>query len=267
MIYGTPILRVEHDQTDQVGLRRLVLSKMWQASRGSLSIEALDAEEPSPPEVPGGLGLIGRSRTSSGGVIRTAWTYEGINGNGKDVTFKGRGVSQHYGFDPGFSEAPIQRHPKLRTAGGLLETYEGEALDTEIIWPPYLSGKKSSGVSGSAKNSSAQVNPMYGQDTYFTFQGGIYWYRYMARDESEIPDIIGRLFIGGLPGRPPRVSGRNWLCAGVPFQRRGPNAIEVMEHYWLSDDGGWPKAIYSNGGGKTDATSGLQTGGLTTGHL
>lgn len=265
MIYGNPIFRVEHDQTDQVGLRRLVLSKMWQASRGALSVEELDADEPPPPEVPGGLGLIGRTRTSANGVMHTAWTYEGINGNGKDVTFKERGVSQHYGFDPGFSEASILRHPKLRTPGGLLDIFEGQPFDNEIVWPPYLSGKSGSGIGTSSKATEGEVNPMYGQDTYLTFQGGTYWYRYMARDESEIPDIIGRLFGGGLPGRPPRVGGRNWLCAGVPYTRRGPAAIEVMEHYWLSDDGGWPKAIYASGGsGRVDGSGGLSTGTLTT---
>jgi hypothetical protein len=265
MIYGTPIFKVEHDQTDQVGLRRLVLSKMWQASRGVISIEELDAEEPGAPEVPGGMGLIGRTRTAGGGVLRTAYVYEGINGNGKDVTFKGRGVSQHYGFEPGFSEVPIQVNPNI---GKLLDEFQGQVLDSEIIWPLRLSSQSSGGGLGGAKVSSIKLNPMFGRTSYFSFQGGSYWYRYMARDESEIPNIIGKIFKGGMPGRPPRIGGRDWLGAGAPFTRRGPAAIEVMELYWLSDDKGWPKEIYGNGGTSGDASgSGLTTGGLTTGQL
>jgi hypothetical protein len=87
---------------------------------------------------------------------------------------------------------------------------------------------------------------MFGRETYFTQQGGTYWFRYMVLDESEIPTIEGRIFTAAeLPGRARNISGRNYLGAGAPYQRRGPAAIEVIEQYWLSDEGGWPKELYS----------------------
>lgn len=248
MIYGTPSVTIEDDHTDLVGLRTLLLSQMWQPSTWPLSMEALDSEAPDTPEVPGGLWIIGKQRRRQGGVLREFWLYEGINGDGKSVTFKTRGNSPHYGFDPGLSERPIQLHPKIEN---LLDKYEGQVLDNQVIWPLNLSG--SGNTSGLQKNESGQaINPLFGRDSYLAFQGGMYWYRYMVRHEREVPNIIGKIFkSGSLPGGAPAFSGRDWLGSAAPWQRRGPAAVEVVEQYLLSDDGGWPKELYGRGGGST----------------
>ncbi len=256
MIYGTPSLTIEDDQTDIVGLRHLLVSRMWQPSRWPMSLEELDAEAPEEPGSGGGMSLIGTQRRRQGGVLRSFWLYEGINGDGKTVTFKTRGNSPHYGFDPGFSERPIQLHPKI---DDLLDKYEGQVIDNQIIWPLNL-GDDGAGTSGLSRGNEWQhvtgndrvgaaaasdVNPMFGRDSYLAFQGGTYFYRYMVANESEIPNIFGKIYgSGSLPGAAPRFGSRNWLGAGAQFLRRGPVAIEVVENYQLSDDGGWPKQIY-----------------------
>lgn len=257
MIIGTPAITIEDDHTDRVGLRTLLLSQMWQPSRWPMSVGELDAERPPTPDVPGGVVFIGRQTRRQGGALRTLWSFEGIEGDGQSVTFKTRGKSLDWGFEPGFSEAPIQRHRRIEA---LLDKFEGQVIDNEIIWPRTLSGDGGGGTGiGAGKQSSGKINPMFGRDTYFAFQGGTYWYRYMAQSEAEIPDVIGKLFSGAsLPGGAPRHAGRNWLCAGAPFLRRGP-AVEVTELYWLSDEGGWPKPIYGAGGGGS-GSGGVQTG-------
>jgi hypothetical protein len=258
MIYGTPEIYVEDDQTDQVGVRTLVLSLMWEASRWPMTIEELDAEEPEPPEVPGGMWLVGRQRRPNGGVMRTVWTFDGVNGNGKDVTFKTRGNSPHYGFDPGFAQLPIQVHPKINQ---WIDEFGGLVADDKIFWPRLINSTSLGGGGAGLNGRGAaqqKPNPLFGHDSYFGFQGGTYWYRYMVRSETEIPDILGKRFSSAaLPGGAPRYAGRDWLGAGAPFQRRGPAAVEVMELYWLSEEGGWPKVIY--GGGPTGSSTGQHT--------
>lgn len=247
MIYGEPSITIEDDHTDLIGLRTLLLSQMWQPSSWPLAIDALDKEAPSAPEVPGGLWLIGRQRRRQGGVLREFWLYEGINGDGKTITFKTRGKSPHYGFDPGLSERPIQLHPKIES---LLDKYEGQVIDNQIIWPLNLSGTGATSGLQKSDSSDAKINPLFGRDSYLAFQGGTYWYRYMVQDEARIPDIIGKIFRSTeLPGGAPRFSRRDWLGSGSPWQRRGPAAVEVVEQYLLSDEGGWPKEIYGSGSG------------------
>ncbi len=258
MIYGRPGIHVDDDQTDRIGIRTLRLSQMWQASRGDMSMVELDGEEPGAPDVPGGLWFIGRQRVRQGGVLRTSWTFEGVGGDGKDVTFKTRGNSPDFGFTPGFAELPIQRNPRFRK---LRTDFEGSLLDSEVIWPEWLSDSNTAvdsgfsdvaaaiGLSGNLRpttdaSGGGRPNPMFGQQSYFALQGGTYWYRYAARSEGEIPQIEGKLFTSGsLPGAARSFANRNWLGVGAPYTRRGP-VVEVTEMYWLSEEGGWPKPIY-----------------------
>lgn len=97
---------------------------------------------------------------------------------------------------------------------------------------------------------------------------GTYWFRYAAFDLSTAGVGLQRIFSSGaLPGQAPRFEGRNWLKAGSPYLRRGP-VFDITEIYWLSNDGGWPEAVYemtSNGRGNgtgLGSSGGLQTGGL-----
>lgn len=254
MIYGTPTIIIEDDHTDQVGMRTLILSLMWQVSRWPMDLDQLDAEKPVAPEVPGGMWLIGSQTRRQGGALRTHWHYEGINGDGKSVTFKTRGNSPHYGFEPGFAELPIQQNSKISK---LLDEFAGQPVDNQIFWPLELpetstgQGGLSGGStrigfgSGGTTEGSKKINPMFGRQSYFALQGGTYWYRYMATDERSIPHIEGKVFKAtSLPGRARNVPGRDYLGVGAPYIRRGPAAIEVVEQYWLSDEGGWPKEIY-----------------------
>ena len=230
---GDFVLKRDKDITDRVGVRTLILSQMWAVERGELSIEELDALKPARPAVPPGLLFIGEQTQQQPGVFRTLWTFEGVD----ERYLLGRGNSYDFGFTPGFSEATILRHPKI---GDLLDKYEGTVLDAQVIWPRLLSGANTGAGLGQSNQATDKPNPMFGRDTYFTFQGGTYWYRYIARDESEIPDIIGNVFEAGqLPGVAKRASGRNYLCAGSPYVRRGL-VLDVTEQYWLSDEGGWP---------------------------
>lgn len=254
MLYGKPEYNIEDDQTDQVGLRTLVMSKFWAVSRWPMSIEQLDAEGPEPPEVPGGMGLVGKQMRRNGGGLRTFWHFEGINGDGKSVTFKTRGNSPHYGFEPGFAEVSILRHPRIES---MLDEFDGQLIDNQIIWPRVLSAGRQ-GRTGLDTSTQEKINPLFGRDSYFSMQGGTYWYRYMAQDERAIPPIEGKIFsAGSLPGRARSVPGRNYLGVGAPYTRRGPAAIEVMEQYWLSDEGGWPKEIYGRPTQQASVQSGL----------
>lgn len=257
MIYGNPSITIEDDQTDIVGMRRLVLSQMWQPSSWPLPLDQLDGQAPDAPEVPGAMGIVGKQTRRQSGALRTFWHYEGINGDGKDITFATRGNSPHYGFEPGFADVSIMQHPNIDQ---LLDAYDGQVMDTQVIWPRYVvggsggsgisssiafggTGARSSGLNPGSSNN--KINPMFGRDTYLSFQGGTYWYRYMVLDEAEIPQIEGQIFSASeLPGRARNISGRDYLGVGAPYQRRGPVAIEVVEHYWLSGRGGWPKDLY-----------------------
>lgn len=268
MIYGAPTVNIEDDVTDRVGIRRLVLSQAWQASRWPMSITELDAEGPDIPGVPGGLGFIGHQTRRWGGGLRTYWTFEGINGDGKSVTFKTRANSPDYAFEPGFAQKSILLHPRFRT---LRDTYQGTVDAGEVIWPDTITGN--AGSSGLAGGSSGdRDNPMFGQTDYFDIEG-TYTYRYCVTDESLIPKIEGQIFEAAeLPGKARTFGGdaktkRNYMGSGAPYQRRG-TIVEVQEIYWLSREGGWNTAIYGTAKTQTGLTgSGLSTGGLTIGTL
>ncbi len=241
MIYGTPALNIANDTTDRIGIRTLILSLIWQASRWPMPIEELDAEAPPVPEVPGGLMFIGKQDQQRGGGMRRIWTFEGVDGDGKSVTFKQRHNSPDYAFAPGFSQVSILLHNNIQS---LLDTYGGSVFEGEVLFPPTISGTTETGLGSTGGEEKA--NPMFGVKDFLRSEG-TYTYRYAARDESEIPDVEGKLFTSGeLPGRPRRYKDRNWLCAGAPYQRRGP-VLEVQEIYWLSGPGGWPKPIYKGG--------------------
>jgi hypothetical protein len=264
MIYGTPSLNTEDDVTDRIGIRRIVKSLFWQSSFERPTQEQLDAEAPGIPPMPGGMALVGVQTRRNGGGMKTFWTFEGINGDGKTVTFKTRGNSPDYKFEPAFSERPIQLHPNF---ADLKTKYKGQLLDDEVIWPDTIQGTGgSSGLTGQSSQK-AQSNPMFGEKTYFGIEG-TYTYRYCVTDESQVPAIEGKIFEAAeLPGRARAFPGdqktkRNYMGVGAMYQRRG-TIIEVIETYWLSRAGGWNLAIYGKGK-KAGSGSG---GGLTTGGL
>ena len=238
MIYGTPIVHVDDDQTDRIGIRTLVLSQVWQPSRWPLSMEELDAEMPAPPPVSGGIIFIGQQTRRQRGVMRTTWTFEGINGNGKSVTFKDRQNSTDYRFDPGFAEKSLMQLPNIEE---LLLEFGGTALDNHISWPPLVP----LGDSGMTKNmSSGKRNPLYGRETYFSMEG-TYSFRYAAVSYGRAFHGVRLIHeTGSLPGQPPtQIGDRNWLKAPPIIIRRGP-VFEITEVFWLSDLGGWPDALY-----------------------
>ena len=106
MIYGAPQLEIVQDTTDLIGIRILVLAQIWQPSTSD-PLVAL-GEKPGAPSVPGGVILVGEQTLPSKGAMKTTWTFQGINGDGKGVTFKDRQHSIDYGFEPGFAQVPIQ---------------------------------------------------------------------------------------------------------------------------------------------------------------
>lgn len=252
MIYGTPAIRSENDHTDRIGIRSLILSQLWQASRSGMTVAELDADEPDVPAVPGGVLFVDKQRRRNGGALKTYWAFEGVNGDGKDVTFKNRSNSIDYQFKPGFAEVSLLKSPKWPT---LRDTYGLQNLDGQIVWQdtiPAASGAP--GLSG-ANSNAGQPNPIFGYDTYLRIEG-TYTFRYAVFSVSEIPDIDSKIFeTGSLPGVAKPVGNRNWLGGGTPYVRRGP-VLDVTEIYWLSGDGGWPPEIYDSGSSATGSTGG-----------
>jgi hypothetical protein len=237
MIYGDPQLHIDDDQTDRIGIRTLLLSKLWQPSRWPLSLVELDAEKPNVPEVPSGVIFIGEQTRRLQGALRTTWTFEGINGDGKSVTFKDRSNSLDYSFEPGFSQVSITQHPAWEY---LKKTYGGQQTpDGQVTWPESISDSSSGGpVRG---NSDGMKNPLSGYSHFHSIEG-TYSFRYASLSLSLAMQGVGYI-AASLPGTPPPVKNRNWLKAPSPWQRRGP-VMEITEVYWLSGEGGWLPQIY-----------------------
>lgn len=263
MIYGTSNVHVVRDVTDLIGIRTLILRQYWQATSTNPSQAELDAMQPAAPSVPGGMRIMGAQTMKERGRYGTMWTFQGINGDGSSVTFKNRGNSIDYGFEPGFAQVPIQVHKKFTA---LLDKYQGYPSNdgTTVIWPPELSSGKAAGASAlqitapsgavigagtPAMNAaweaaSGNTNPMFGIQSFFEMEG-IYRYRYAEIQlPSGIMNGVGRI-AGGLPGNPPPLSdGRNWLKAPTAYALKG-YVFDITEYYWLSRRGGWPIPVYS----------------------
>ena len=261
MIYGSTNVHTVRDSTDLIGIRTLLLRQYWQADATNPSQAELDVMKPAVPPVSGGMLLMGEQTMKERGRYSTMWTYQGVNGDGKSVTFKQRGKSFDYGFDPGFSQVPIQVHPNFMA---LKDKYQGYPSNdgTTVIWPPELSAV--SGGSGSAliintqngntigggvgllsqAASNSNTNPMYGIQSFFEMDG-VYRYRYAEISlPAGLESGVGRI-ASGLPGTPPPLTdGRNWLKAPTAFQRKG-YIYDITEFYWLSRRGGWPAPVYT----------------------
>lgn len=241
MIYGKPRIKTVNDTTDLIGIRTLVLSQMWQPSRGDLTQDQLDKEQPAVPTVSGGVLLVGEQTRMSGGAMQTFWTFQGIKGDGKSVTFKDRTNSPDYGFEPGFSQASIQRHPKFQK---LIKTYGGfpDNDGGRVIWPPTYNPGGNSALSGSKD----QTNPMFGVNDFFQMEG-TYRFRYASLTlPGDILTSAGTIHKGNLPGRPPSLpEGRNWLMLPTLYRHRG-TIYDITEQYWMSGRGGWPVPVYGS---------------------
>lgn len=261
MIYGQNTAHLIRDVTDLIGVRTLILRQYWQVTSANASQADVDAATPSAPGTSGGMLIMGTQTLKERGRYATIWTYQGINGDGKSVTFKDRGNSLDYGFDPGFSQVPIHAH---RDFLDLLEKYKGYPSNdgTTVIWPPDLEAKPGGGLSLGSQ--APETNPMYGIQEYFEMEG-VYRYRYASRT---LPGSLhaGVGFIASsLPGDPPTTDdGRNWLKAPTAFQRKG-YIYDITEFYWLSRRGGWPAPVYAKGsGGRNENPAGLIGGSLVS---
>ena len=265
MIHGTFQILIVNDVTDIIGIRTLVLSRFWQGNGQLRSMEEIDAQKPSAPSVSAGVMLIGEQTRRDGGGMRTTWTYQGINGDGRSVTFKDRTNSIDYGFEPGFSQVPIQRHPDFQA----LQTTYGGWPDTDgqrVYWPPKYAG--SSGSGGLSTVGKQDANPMFGVNDYFRTEG-TYRFRYAALElPPKVLDGAGKVWLSGLPGQPPElVEKRNWLMLPVRYRRRG-TIYDITEEYWLSGPGGWPTPVYgdiqSSGAGNGDVLGGAHVQGYSS---
>ncbi len=260
MIYGTPALTIDDDQTDRIGIRTLILSRMWQPSHWPMGDAELQQEKPATPELGGGMLLIGDQTRRQGGALRTSWTFEGIHGDGKSVTFKDREHSNDFAFSPGFEATDIRKHPLIQK---LLDNYGGvvDPASQEIIWPLTISsgGSGGGGLTTNTDDSqgggtvtslglgawqskgSEKRNPMFGRNEFFQITG-TYTFRYAAFNPPT-DSGVNRIHRGGLPGQPPKVAKCDWLKAPSPFRRRGV-VCDITEIYWLSGPGGWPVPIH-----------------------
>ena len=253
MIYGNLLYHRKNDLTDIVGIRTLVMSRLWQPSRSDLSIEQIDAEEPVSPSVPGGLLLIGSQTQPAGGLYHTSWTYEGIRGDGKGATFRTRSNTLDYGFKPGLAQVSLKLWRGLtgkedKAFQGLLDKYQGY-LDSEsdqIIWPATMGATTSAaGLTGASK-ATGDFNPMFGVQDFFRMEG-TYTARYCALNIPKSLSDGDGLVVTNLPGKPqPTTQGRNWLKVPAVWRRRG-YIFEIVESFWLSGIGGWPVPVYGDG--------------------
>lgn len=245
MIYGDIQYRLDDDFTDQIGIRTVVVSKLWQpgsSSRGGFAEVA--ASTPAAPEIGGHVMLVGQQTRRDGGALRTTWTFEGAGGSGTDVVFRGRDNSLDYRFEPGFAQVPIQMHPNFLA---LVDQYGGypDNDGARVIWPATLGGG-GGGLGLAGGDAGGAKNPMFGVQDFFRMEG-VYRFRYAAKSlpgglYGDVGSVVGT---GSLPGHPPSVGeGRNWLKMPPPYQRRG-TIYEIVEMYWLSGPGGWPKPVYS----------------------
>ena len=174
--------------------------------------------------------------------MRTSWTYTGVDGDGKSVTFKTRGNSPDFTFEPGFAQVSIETHPKFQS---LLETYGGTLSDGAVTWPATLSGGGNEGGLSGGGGPSEKSNPMFGVREYLRLEG-TYHYRYATQTLNGIGAGVGQIHTSGLPGVPPIYPDRNWLKAPAVYERHGPVYV-VTESYWLSGPGGWPRPVYGVG--------------------
>ena len=252
-LYGAPTWQIVTDITDRIGIRTFGVSKMWQPKvwlPNTLDPQ-LDANFPSPPPVSGGVLLVGQSTTKEGGALKTTWVFEGINGDGKSVTFKGRSNSLDYNFDPGFSQVDIRLLPNFQT---ILAQYGGSISDGNVVWPATIPAS-ATGLGGFQKqNNAGQTNPMFGVEDYLRLEG-TYSFRYASFGPAANSGVGVILESGSLPGNAPSIGDRNWLQAPSPWKRRGP-VYDITEVYWLSGPGGWPKPVY----GKSSGSGGGGTG-------
>jgi len=253
MIYGAPLVKRESDVTDRIGVRTLVLALIWQPSSSTLTQAEIDDETPDlPGGMPGGLLWIGQQTMPFGGCYKTRWTFEGINGDGKSVTFATRGNSYDYAFEPGFSQLPISQHPLFWTE--LLPNFSGspDPQGDGVLWRPYLSGPVSggTGLPGSGAGAASQTpNPMFAHQDYFSMEG-TYSYRYASLNPPTAYNPVGiACSTAALPGLPPQIPDRDWLPLAPRSKRRGL-IFDCLESYWLSIEGKWCPPIY-NGTGTT----------------
>ena len=262
MIYGNPHDNPEDDQTDRVGLRTLVVSKMWQPTRWPMGRLEMDAERPGVPEMGSGMLFVGRQTRRRGGALQTFWSFEGIDGDGKSVTFKRRGFSLDYQFDPGFTQRPIGQHRKR--IQDFIDNYGLQFLDGEPVWPARLKRATGGGRIGARlTDKESEINPMFGVNEWLSLEGS-YSYRYLEFALRGLDRGVGQIHdSGSLPGEAPSYPDRNWLKAPLQYMRVGP-VYEIIEHYLLSGEGGWPEPVYGAlpRGGRG---GGLQTSGPLNG--
>lgn len=254
--YGKFPIVLEDDQTDRIGLRTLIRSVEWRTSKAEPTQAELDAETPDAPVMPGGMILIGTQTRQVGPRMRIRWTWEGIRGDGKGVTFKTRQNTPDWRFEPGFEQLDIRLHPKVQT---WIEKWGGYLLDGDLEFPPTVSDGTGSGSGIGGKTTGGTTsNPFWGRKTVFDVQG-----TYLCRYGSLQPPQdsgVGKIHASGaLPGRPPSYAGRNWLKLPSPFVGRGV-FFDITEIYWLSQIGGWPREIYGSGGSGNNGTSSKSTG-------
>lgn len=266
MIYGQNNVHMVRDVTDLIGIRVLLLRQYWSCDLDNPSQDDIDSLKPAAPRVPGGLLIMGEQTVRERGRYATLWTYQGINGDGKSVTFKDRRNSIDFGFDPGFSQIPIALHKDFNLLKERFGGYPGND-GTTVLWPPELSSDSTSPLDKETARAAGQ-NPMYGIQAHFEMEG-VYRFRYAERElPADLQRGVGYI-ADSLPGKPPSLKdGRNWLKAPVAYQRKG-YIYDITEFYWLSQRGGWAEPIYrknyfgndaDGGGGLSGASSASQSG-------
>jgi hypothetical protein len=254
MIYGNPIVHVDDDQTDKIGIRTLVASIIWQLSDAEIDTEDLSGEVPEAPAVSEDeLLLVGiQTRRQGGGIYKTTWTWEGVDSKG-GMPLKGRDDTFDFGFDPQLSQVSLKlwrgvKEDDSHAFDDLLTQFQGypDPDSDQIIWPAQIAASTAKTGLSSSSLPAGTLNPMFGLQDFFRLEG-TYKVRYAALNLPENLYEFAGLVTTDLPGNPPKIGqGRNWLKVPPKWKRRGL-VHEIFETYWLSGIGGWPLPIYGDG--------------------
>jgi hypothetical protein len=246
--YGTSRPKIESDETDQLGIRTIVLAQKWAvASQGeNPTIEEVLSSAPQGPVLFGYLPLKPRTTPEGGGFV-TRWTYgmEGQSDSNGNGGLKGRGQSNVCRFEPGFSDQTLLRHPDLKkylSQYGMTVSKGGEIDFAQVIPAAQVAGL------GGVQAIGSQINPMYGRKTFLSFQGGTWTYSYAVKKlPANLYANVGKV-IKTPPVIKEKFADRDWLTAPPAFNLRGTgeagDIYQIDEHYLLSEEGGWPREVY-----------------------
>ena len=233
-VYGEFKPWIEQEETDRLGVSRIVLCQKW-ANEAPRSREApLDIL---PFNIPQVRFLSGQQGGVKFGTAQ--WFFEGAEPN---APLNPDGEQYEYSFDGSFNQEPIQSHPNLQF---LLDTYGGTVdADGDIRWELNLPDSAKGRVGGlrlPKTKDGKPKNPLFGTESWLAL-GAVWSITYAVRAlPDDLLDDVGCIVTPR--GNPPTPADRNWLKMAPVGRKRG-NVGQVTERFMLSGIGGWVPDVY-----------------------